>query len=116
MPHWDYPKWLRWVPRGWTSFKWKPKQIAGSQRKVTADGLPKPIGESGSWQLSVYPEAPWWAKPFAWYVAYSGEAGDDGMYRHFRFGSRWDDIDDYVTILSVATRKYPAEGERDTTT
>lgn len=115
--HWDWPKWLQWVPRGITAFKWgPPKLVFGDQIKRAEGGYPKPVGEPDSWQFSVYPGAPWWAKPFAWYVACSGSTGKDGSFRHFRLGSRWDDVDDYVTILSVATRKFPSEGERDTST
>lgn len=115
--HWDWPWPLSLIPRAWTSFDWgPPKQIAGDQMLRAEGGYPKPIGEPRSWQLSVYPGAPWWAKPFAWYVAYSGKAGKDGNYRHFRLGTRWDDVDNYCTILSIASRKFPVDGERDTST
>lgn len=115
--HGDWPWPFSKVPRGWTAFDWgPPKQVAGDQRRITKEGYPKPIGEPGSFQLSIYPGAPWWAKPLAWYVAYSGFVGEDGNYRHFRLGTRFDDVDNYCTILSIATRKFPENGDRDTST
>ena len=92
--HWDYPKGLKWVPRGWTSFDWgSPKLLAGNQenRKLAPEGrwAPAPIGERGSWQVSRFPGAPW---PLCWlplYVAFTTKTG-----RHFRIGARWDDVDD----------------------
>lgn len=122
--HWDYPKWFRWIPRAWTSFDWgAPKKILGNQEEKrlhsgSGGWAPAPIGEANSWQLSYYPDAPWWAKVtgLALYMAYSGRRGEDGKFRHFRVGSRWDDVDSYTTILSAASRKYSGGDEQDTST
>ncbi len=123
-PHWDYPKWLSWIPRGWTAFKWGlPKQVLGNQKDVklipagyqgkTEAGVeiiidawpPKPIGEPGSWQLSRFPDGPW----FAWYFACTMKSG-----WHFRIGARWDDVDNYVQFPTVARRKYKDGDLQDT--
>lgn len=122
--HWDWPWPLSRIPRGWTSFNWgAPKKILGSQKEQRFDGesgrwAPSPIGEAGSWQLSYYPAAPWWAKAtgLAFYFARSGKRSTDGRYRHVRLGTRWDDVDDYATILTVATRKFTGGNEQDTST
>lgn len=116
--HWDFPPGLRWIPRAWTSYQWgKPKMLLGNQKEVRKDA-PAPIGEANSWQLSFYPAAPWWAKltGLAFYAAYSGGRGEDGKFRHYRIGCRWDDVDSYSTILSVASRKYTGENSQDTST
>lgn len=116
--HWDYPKWLQWVPRAWTSYDWgKPKMLLGDQKEQRA-GAPAPIGEAGSFQVSYYPKAPLWAKltGLAFYAACSGAKGKDGKFRHYRVGTRYDDVDDYATILSVASRKYTGGDEQDTST
>jgi hypothetical protein len=85
--------------------------IAGNQIHRAEGGAPMPIGEASSWQLSYYPHAPLWAKPFAWYVAATTKNG-----RHFRLGARWDDVDNYVQWPSIASRFYdPAKDmQRDT--
>lgn len=79
---------------------------------------PKPIGESHSWQVSWYPDAPWWAKltGLAFYVAFSTRRGADGKFRHFRVGTRWDDVDDYATVFAFATRRFTGGNEQDTST
>ena len=76
--------------------------------------IPKPIGPTGTWQFSYYPGAPWWAWPIAWYWAWSGSVGEDGWYRHWRLGARYDDVDSYCQWPTFATRRFPQEGERDT--
>jgi hypothetical protein len=112
MPHWDYPKLLNWVPRGWTAFAWgMPKMVLGNQKNKKLDGTdpvwhPKPIGEPGSWQLSKYPLGPW----CAWYFAFTLKNG-----WHFRIGARWDDVDDYVQFPTAARRHLPPE-RSDTST
>jgi hypothetical protein len=113
-PHNDWPKWLSWVPRGLTAWNWgEPKMVAGNQLNFAEGGIPKPIGNAGSWQISVFPNAPLWAKPFAWYMAATLPNG-----RHFRVGARWDDDPNghYTQWPSIASRKYPPENnmERDT--
>lgn len=128
--HWDWPWPLSKIPRAWTSFKWgAPECIADSL--LSADMVrvphserrgdefaPKPITSPGTWQFSYYPEAPWWAKltGLAFYVAWSGERKADGKFRHFRLGARWDNVDDYVTILAIATRRFTGGDEQDTST
>jgi hypothetical protein len=116
--HTDWPRPIQWVPRGLTAYKWgKPKKILGNQVEGR-NAAPAPIGEAGSWQISYYPEAPWWAKitGLAFYAAYSGKKGDDGKFRHYRVGARYDDIDNYTTILSIASRKYTGGDDQDTST
>mgnify|MGYP000887022408 CR=1 FL=1 len=113
--HNDFPPFLRWVPRGWTAWDWgEPRKLVGNQQAESSPGVPRPIGEPGSWQFSIFPDAPWWAWPVAWYFAISGRLLADGWFRHFRFGARYDDIDNYCDWPSVASRRFPAEGERDT--
>lgn len=114
--HWDWPWPLSLVPRRWTAWEWgTPEQLAGSQelrRKGPGGELgPAPIGERGSWQLAYYPDAPWWAKPVAWYVAATLPGG-----RHFRVGARWDDVDGYVQWPAVASRRYSGDPLEDTGT
>lgn len=113
--HSDWPKFLQWIPRKWTAFhNWgKPKLILGNQKEVR-NGAPAPIGEPSSVQVSYYPDAPWWAKPIAWYVAYSGKKGADGKYRHYRIGGRWDDVDSYAQWPSIATRRYTGDDKQNT--
>jgi hypothetical protein len=111
-PHWDYPKLLNWIPRGWTAFNWgMPKMVFGNQKHVKIDGSepvahPKPVGEPGSWQVSKYPLGPW----YAWYLAFTTKGG-----WHFRIGARWDDQDNYVQFPTIARRHLPPERE-DTST
>jgi hypothetical protein len=107
--HGDWPFILRWIPRRLTAFDWgAPKQVAGNQKNATDAGFPKPIGEPGTYQVSVFPYAPWWAKPIAWYLAFTLKNG-----RHFRLGARWDDVDAYTQWPSIASRP-PDKMERDT--
>jgi len=113
--HGDFPPGLRWVPRGWTAWNWgEPRKIIGTQQREEPWGVPAPIGEPASWQVSIYPDAPWWAWPVAWYVAFSWKAGADGWFRHFRAGARYDSVDSYAVWPSIATRRFPVKGERDT--
>jgi hypothetical protein len=98
--HWDYPGPLQWVPRGWTTYSWgRPAMLLGNQEHAV-DGAPKPIGERGSYQVSVYPELP---VPFCWLPVYFAFTLPNGV--HFRFGARWDDVDSYVNLPSVAIKK-----------
>jgi hypothetical protein len=98
--HWDYPGPLQWVPRGWTTYDWgQPAMLVGNQVKAK-DGSPLPIGERGSYQLSVYPELP---VPFCWVPIYFAFTLPNGL--HFRMGARWDDVDAYVNLPSVAIKK-----------
>lgn len=116
--HGDWPWPLSYIPRGWTAFRWgKPKLLLGDQKEARG-GAPAPIGEANSWQLSYYHDAPLWAKVtgLAFYAAYSGRRGEDGKFRHYRLGARWDDVDSYVTILSVASRKYDGTDNQNTST
>lgn len=101
-PHNDYPWGLRWVPRGWTAFKWgKPRICLGRLIKDDIEeamkvGGPKPITSPGTWQLSRFPDGPW----YAWYFAFTTKGG-----WHFRVGARWDDVDDYVEMPSIAIKR-----------
>lgn len=113
--HNDFPPGFRWVPRAWTAWDWgEPRKLIGTQQKESPPGVPQPIGEPGTWQFSIFPDAPWWAWPMAWYFALSGRTGEDEWFRHFRMGARYDPIDSYTEWPSVATRRFPAVGERDT--
>jgi len=99
--HTDYPKGLQWIPRGWTAFKWgEPKLIDGELNNFKVLGkarvAPKPIDSPGGWQLSFYPDGPW----YALYFAFTTKGG-----MHFRVGARWDDVDDYVEFPSVAIKR-----------
>lgn len=127
-PHSDWPWPLRLIPRGWTAFKWGPPRFRlgrinhGPDMKrvqvspTEAMWAPKPITSPGTWQFSTFPGAPWWALPFRWYLAFSGRRAADGKFRHWRIGTRWDDVDDYVTILAIATRRFTGGDEQDTST
>lgn len=98
--HWDYPGPLQWVPRSATTFGWgRPSQMVGNQ-KALQDGAPKPIGERGSFQVSRYPDLP---VPFCWLPVYMAFTLPNGV--HFRLGARWDDVDSYTNIPSVAIKK-----------
>jgi hypothetical protein len=110
--HEDYKLWpFNQIPRAWTAFCWgRPKLIAGNQTRLKG-GAPKPIGEPGSWQISYYPDVHGLWKLVAWYIALTLP-----NWRHFRLGARWDDVDNYVQWPSIATRWFPANGERDTST
>jgi hypothetical protein len=132
--HWDWPTIaiplprgkrlvlldLKKIPRGWTAFDWgAPRLLLGNVPKTDrVYGAPKPITSPGTWQLSYYPYAPWWAKVsgLAFYAAASGKRGADGKFRHVRAGTRWDDVDDYATIFAVATRKFTGGDDQDTST
>jgi hypothetical protein len=110
LPHTDWPWPFSRIKRGVTAWAWgEPKLLAGSQDRKTPDGVPMPIGEPGSFQVSYYPDAPLWARPFAWCIAFTLPGG-----RHFRLGARWDDVDGYVQWPSIASRKFPPDGQRDT--
>lgn len=86
----------------------------GNQQNESSSGVPKPIGEPGTWQFSIFPDAPRWAWPVAWYFAFSGKAGADGWFRNFRVGARYDNVDNYTDWPSLASRRFPEDGERDT--
>ena len=120
--HWDWPWPFSKIPRGWTAFKWgRPRllmgRIAATDFVVASPWMaPKPITSPGTWQVSRYPDAPWWAFPLNWYVAFSGRRAADGKFRHWRIGTRWDDVDSYCTILTIATRRFTGGNDQDTST
>lgn len=108
--HWDWPWPFKLIPRGWTAFKWGiPEKVFGNQPLESVGGKDciKPIGPAGTWQISCYPDGPFWA----WYLAFTLKSG-----RHFRIGARWDDVDSYVEFPSVATRKFTGDPNQDTST
>lgn len=109
--HWDWPWPFSKIPRGWTAFNWgKPKLVAGNQ-KETRDGSPAPIPESGAWQISIFPGAPW---PIRWlpiYFAFTTRAG-----WNYRIGARWDDVDNYTQFPTIARRWYSGDPNQDTST
>jgi hypothetical protein len=110
--HWDWPWPFKYIPRGWTAFKWgKPKMIWGNQEEVRAGDAPAPIGEPKSWQVSRFPDAPGPLKYLPLYLAFTLKNG-----RHVRLGARWDDVDDYVQFPTVASRVYKGGDSQDTST
>ena len=117
--HWDYVWPLSRIPRSWTSYKWgKPKVFRGFCVDYE-NGVPKPIGQAESWQISYYPDAPLWAIPFAWYISYSGKVGSDGKFRNYRIGARYDNVDDYTTCTFIpfpSSRRYTGQAIEDTST
>jgi hypothetical protein len=127
--HGDWPWPFSLIPRRWTAFDWrKPELVRGNLRPqdyvytwqldVLAPGeykarrifAPKPITGPQTWQISRFPRGPWWA----WYFAWSGERKEDGWFRHFRIGARWDDVDNYVQFPSVAWRRYSGDDSQNT--
>ncbi len=102
-PHEDWPWLFKKVPRAWTAFSWgRPRLVAGNLWPVDFDmprvGLPAPmpITSRRTWQVSRFPDGPWWA----WYFAFTLPNG-----WHVRLGARWDDVDRYVEWPSVAIRR-----------
>lgn len=98
--HWDYPWPFHALPRAWTTYDWgEPEMLIGNQERKE-NGRPKPIGESGSFQLSRYPQLP---LPLSWlplYMAFTTRGGT-----HFRMGARWDDVDAYTQFPSIAIKR-----------
>ncbi len=109
---------FKWVPRGWTAFAWGcPELVMGRLRETdythwairgdrpNFEGfrqlrggvwVPKPITSRGTWQISRFKSAPWWAWP-AVFISWSGsKVGKDGKFRNLRVGPRWDDVDAYT--------------------
>lgn len=76
--------------------------VAGNQMPLVKGirSVPAPIGPPGTWQISYFPDAPWWAKPFAWYIGVTSKGGV-----HVRLGARWDDIDNYVEWPEIAWKR-----------
>ena len=88
------------MPRGWTTFDWgRPSMVAGNQI-AHEGGAPKPIGERGSFQLSLYPDLP---APLCWLPLYLAFTLPNGV--HFRLGARWDDVDSYIVVPSIAIKR-----------
>lgn len=121
--HWDYPWPFKWIPRKWTAVKWgPPKKLWGTQarkRKPVGQAWwsPKPVGEPNSWIVCFYPEAPGVMRRVPLYFAWSGGKAKDGWYRHIRVGLRYDDVEKQpYSTWSIATRRYPSDSERDTST
>lgn len=126
--HWDWPWPFNKISRRSTAFFWGvPSLVWGNLRPqdyilqsyvitspldVHTAFVPKPISSPNTWQISRFKAGPW----FAWYVAYSGSKQADGMYRHWRTGARWDDVDNYTQFPSVATRRFTGHPDQDTST
>ena len=111
--HWDWPWPFSLIPRGWTAWKWgRPTLLAGRAEIVDAGCYvhPKPINPAGTWQVSYFPGAPWWAKP-AIFVGFTLRSG-----RNFRAGPRWDDVGNYVQWPAYGTRHYTGAAIQDTST
>lgn len=93
--HWDWPWPFSKIPRAWTSFDWgRPALLAG--KADMSEGYPKPINPESTWQISWFPQSPWWVRMLSFYVSYSGKKGSDGKYRNYRGGPRYDNVDDYT--------------------
>jgi hypothetical protein len=124
--HWDFPPGLRWIPRGWTAFKFgAPVLLFGTadfdpivrrSKSGEFNAAPKPINPAGTWQISYFPDAPWWSFPV--YFSWSGKTKADGKFRNFRVGPRWDDVDGYVNYVPLApsSRRYTGAPDEDTST
>ncbi len=132
--HWDWPWPFSRIPRGWTAFNWGPPVlIAGTAMCALNRGdesdhrasdhscRPSPISPAGTWQISRFPRAPWWAWP-AVYISWSGKKGKDGKFRNVRMGPRWDNVDGYtnwtgsVFPFLISSRRYSGEDGQDTST
>lgn len=112
--HGDWPWPFSLISRRRTAWRWgRPVLLAGTAE--LEDGAPKPINPAGTWQLSRFPGAPWWAWP-ALYVGISGRRGPDGKYRNWRAGPRWDNVWRSVQWPAYATRRYTGAAIEDTST
>lgn len=99
-PHNDYAPGFKWVPRRLTTFQWgQPAMLLGNQKSYEY-GSPKPIGERGSFQISRYPELPFPLSLAPLYFSFTTPGGTHG-----RFGARWDDVDFYVNLPSMAIKR-----------
>lgn len=95
--HDDYPLLFAWIPRSWTAFFWgEPSMMLGNQKHFLGDS-PKPIGEPGSFQVSRFPDLP---IPFSWLPLYIAFTTPNGW--HVRLGARWDDVDSYIQVPTIA--------------
>lgn len=139
--HDDWPWPFKYIPRAWTSFNiGYPVLLNGNGLRFPSDfdeivwigsiptiylGIwpngfgksfhPKPITSPGSWQLSVYPKAPWYLSPIAWYFAISFQKKADGKFHQIRFGMRWDNVDNYSNWPTFPTnRRYTGDDSQDT--
>lgn len=115
--HTDWPWPLSYIPRRWTACDWGvPVLVMGNQRETREDAAshtagPAPVGEAGSWQLSLFPKAPGPLKHIPTYFAFTLKNG-----WHFRIGARWDDVDSYTQVPTLAIRKYTGNRIEDTST
>lgn len=106
--HQDYYfSFFRGVPRKITTrcLAGLPILLLGNQdywRETNQGFSPKPIPRRGEWQLSVTK----WRKNCPIFLPYFSFTTTGGI--HFRIGSRWDDMNGYFTIPSLAL-KFPSE-------
>lgn len=85
---------LRGIPRKVTSCHFVEPPI-----KILGNASVKPISKPGSWQLSAVQVKKDW--PFFFpYFAFTF----NGV--HFRVGCRWDNVDHYYTMPSIALKKF----------
>ena len=68
---------------------------------------PSPIGNRGQWQISMIQVE----RGLPFYFLYFAWTSQNGI--HYRIGTRWDDIDGYFTIFSVARRNFNTEIAKD---
>jgi hypothetical protein len=116
--HWDWPWPFKLIPRAWTAYNWGPPKLLAGKAEMES-GVPKPVNPAGTFQISYYPGAPWWAKPFAWFVGVSGKKADDGKFSNFRIGARWDNVDHYTNCTFVplpSRRRFTGDDSQDTST
>lgn len=96
--HTDYWKFLRWIPRSWTSFCGNPPaKLLGNEFETAIDWkgsvvtYPKPIPPPGQWSVNWPPYAALTTKS-RW---------------NFHIGARWDDVDNYYTFPSIKIGRLP---------
>ena len=107
--HADYPKWLQWVPRSWTSFTLvqPPRLLLGNQRNFSFAGgsfgpapIPEPTNtQRVAWSLQgVQITRSWPVLPLYFVISIRYKT----KLIHFRVGCRWDDVDGYYDFPSIA--------------
>lgn len=116
MYHWDWPWPFNKLKRKVSMFNFGEPRLLYGEAEYHGRA-PKPINPAGTWQVSWYPGAPWWAK-WHLYVSYSCKRQADGKFRNFRIGPRWDNVDDYVNFVPFApsSRRYSGKAIEDTST
>lgn len=115
--HTDWPWPFSRITRGATAFDWGKPRILVGRADSTQDGSPKPINPPGTFQISYFPDAPWWSLK-GLYIGCSGKKKADGRFRNFRAGARYDDVDGYTNWAGPlpSSRRYTGDAIEDTST